>query len=179
MKNLINFNIIIRQLIYKMYYQKASKCNLIIELYNEKRDNIPNLQLLFTAILEDLKYVVRMLYFHNLINPFHMQACLNSIDAYEDRLKKSKEMFFIASHPVLFIQIKYHSTSKQFTFFFEVMELYLVFRRIDYLVPLLRRINIQKIPTKYSRKKYTFKDNWNRKMSKWKHTICTYISTKQ
>lgn len=180
MKNSINFNITIRRLIYQMYYQKASKCNLIIELYNEKRDNIPNLQLLFTEILEDFKYVVRMLYFHNLINPFHMEACLNSIDAYKDKLKKSNKIFFIASRPVFFIQIKYHYTSsKEFTFFFEVMDLYSVFRRIDYLAPILRRINIQNIPTKYSREKYTFKDNWNRRISKFKYTICTYISTIQ
>lgn len=165
---------------YKMYYQKTSKCNLIIELYNEKRNYAPNLQLLFTEILEDLKYVVRMLYFHNLISPFHMQACLNSIDAYENRLKKSKEMFFIASRPVFFIQIKYHYTSsKEFTFFFETMDLYSAYRRINYLTPILHRINIQNIPTKYNREKYTFKDNWNRKISKWKYTICTYISTKQ
>lgn len=162
-----------------MFYQKASKCNLIIELYNEKKDNIPDLQLLFTAILQDFKYVVRMLYFRNLISPFHMQACLNSIDAYKDRLKKSKKMFFIASRPVFFIQIKYHSTSKQFTFFFETMDLYSAYRRIDYITPILHRINIQNIPTKYNREKYTFKDNWNRKMSKWKYTICTYISTKR
>lgn len=180
MKNLINFNIIIRQLIYKMYYQKASKCNLIIELYKEKRDNIPNLQLLFTEILEDFKYVVRMLYFHNLINPFHMQACLNSIDAYKDRLKKSKEIFFIASHPIFFIQIKYHYTSsKEFTFFFEVMDIYSIFRKVDNLNPKLYRINIQDIPTKYNRKKYSLKDNWNRRISKFKYTICTYISTIQ
>lgn len=162
-----------------MYYQKASKCNLIIELYNEKKDNIPDLQLLFTAILQDFKYVVRMLYFRNLISPFHMQACLNSIDAYKDILKKSKKMFFIASRPVFFIQIKYHSTSKQFTFFFETMDLYSAYRRIDYITPILHRINIQNIPTKYNREKYTFKDNWNRKMTKWKYTICTYISTKR
>lgn len=161
-----------------MYYQKASKCNLIIELYNEKRDNIPNLQLVFTAISEDFKYVVRMLYFRNLINPFHMQACLKSIDVYKDILKKSKEMFFIGSHPVFFIQIKYHSTSKQFTFFFEVMDIYSIFRKIDNLNPILHKINIQYIPTKYNRKKYSIKDNLKRKLSKMKYTICTYISTK-
>ena len=160
-----------------MYYQKASKCNLIIELYNEKRNNIPNFQPSFTEILEDFKYVIHMLYFHNLISPFHMQACLNSIDAY-DRLKKSNKNFFIASHPIFFIQIKYHDTFKQFTFFFEVMDLYSIFRKVDNLNPILFKINIQKIPTKYSRKKYTFKDSWNRKISKLKYTICTYISTK-
>lgn len=161
-----------------MYYQKASKCNLIIDLYNEKRNNIPNLQLSFTEILEDFKYVIRMLYFHNLISPFHMQACLNSIYAYKDRLKKSKEMFVIASHPVFFIQIKYHDTFKQFTFFFEVMDLYSIFRKVDNLNPILHKINIQDIPTKYNRKKYSIKDNLKRKLSKMKYTICTYISTK-